>query len=457
MKKKVFITGVTGFVGRNLLKMMDFAQYQHIYGVGRSENDAIRPFLGGDNFTFIQSDILDAQGYREYLKSSDVVVHLAALTGKACEEEYFRVNLDGTRVLLEQCQAVKIDRFLYISSIAAKFSDVKYYHYAKAKLAAEDEVRNSTIPYTIIRPTILLGNGAPLLESFKKLIKGPVVPIFGDGLTRIQPIYVGDFADCILDIINHDRFKSETIEVGGPEEITIESFIKRFQGLMKNDVYRSVHLPIWLFRGILGRLERYFINIIPFTAGQLASFSNNGTAEENAYMNSERTSMIGIDEMLARSMKEKGTDLLHIKSQRKECEILGRYLVNSDVNAYTKEKYIQGHKKLCIGTANGFIDRLLMKRATKGLFWVGIADVYSSIICRNALIRKKILLMIAILECQQPSYQILDTVEKKHRYWLYLELVKRALVFSANLILSIILIGPFHAVSSFVKKGAEDR
>ncbi|MFC1814568.1 NAD-dependent epimerase/dehydratase family protein [Thermodesulfobacteriota bacterium] len=447
MKKTLFITGVGGFIGKNLLKKLNFNLYQHVCAIGRTKTDEIINYMPRANFIFIEADIFEINLYSQYLKSAHIIIHLAALTGKAPREEYFRTNRDATRILLEHCRKDRIERFLFVSSIAAKFRNIKHYYYAQSKLEAEDSVKASMIPYTILRPTIVLGKDAPILDSFRKMIKPPIIPIFGNGLTKIQPVFVEDLADCMLQIINSGKFINENIEIGGPEEITIESFIKCIHRLTKKGPYRSVYLPVSFLATILSVLERYLFSFLPFTAGQLASFSNKGISENNPFIGSDQINLVGIDEMLARSLRLKETEDSNFEAVRKECRILVRYLIGSHVNAYTEKKYIQGHQKLNMELSDRFIDQLLMKKAIKSLFWVRLADIYSSIFYPQAAIRKKILLLIAILECQSFSYAQLDSVDEKSAFRLFLKLAKKGITSLIMLALSMILIGPFHAVS----------
>ncbi|KPK00268.1 MAG: hypothetical protein AMK71_08565, partial [Nitrospira bacterium SG8_35_4] len=143
MKKSLFITGAGGFIGSKLLEKIDFEHYENIYCLGRRENDVIRKFSGYSNCTFIQADISEAEKYREYLKSATTVVHLAAITGKASRDEYFRINSEGTEILLSHSADSGVRDFIFISSIAANFVNVGAYYYAQSKIEAEQLVKRS--------------------------------------------------------------------------------------------------------------------------------------------------------------------------------------------------------------------------------------------------------------------------------------------------------------------------
>ena len=135
-----------GFIGANLLKSINLQDYHHVYCLGRKETDVIRKLSKRSNVTFIKADIADPAQYAECLSSCNVVVHLAALTGKAGQQEYLRVNSEGTRVLLEECAKHDVRQFIFFSSIAADFTNIEGYHYASSKVEAEKHVNSSGVP-----------------------------------------------------------------------------------------------------------------------------------------------------------------------------------------------------------------------------------------------------------------------------------------------------------------------
>ena len=78
--------------------------------------------------------------YAAALAGCDTVVHLAAVTGKSRPETYFQVNREGTRALIGECKHAGTKRLLYISTIAAKFTNQHRYYYAQSKRQAEEAV-----------------------------------------------------------------------------------------------------------------------------------------------------------------------------------------------------------------------------------------------------------------------------------------------------------------------------
>ena len=161
--KTLFITGGSGFIGSRLIKQIRAENYKNIYCLSRREVDKSLYGPLPENIRFIKGDILKPESYEKHLSNDTIVIHLAALTGKAPREEYFRINSEGTRVLTEQCRNRGIIRIVFISSIAAAFKNIEGYHYAESKIEAERIVKRSGVPFTILRPTIVTGEGSPIL------------------------------------------------------------------------------------------------------------------------------------------------------------------------------------------------------------------------------------------------------------------------------------------------------
>ena len=200
-----------------------------------------------DNVHVIQGGLYDAEVYAPYLRASDVVIHLAAVTGKAPVQEYFATNVAGTKFLIEQCQRWGVPHFLYVSSIAVTYPNIARYYYAQSKQQAEEVVRSSGLHYTIIRPTIVLGKDAPAWKNLSQLARGPIIPLCGDGQTKIQPIDVDDLADIVWSLTCEGIFPNDTFDIGGPEIVTIEEFLRQIAQVCHRRTARVIHIPFGTF------------------------------------------------------------------------------------------------------------------------------------------------------------------------------------------------------------------
>jgi nucleoside-diphosphate-sugar epimerase len=291
MAGRICITGASGFVGGYLLRRLA-ASGRKIVCLGRT-----KPAVQSGNVEFIAADLLDPESCRRAMKGCDVVIHLAALTGKQSPGEYFRVNREGTRNVVSEAREQGVGRLLYVSTIAVKFQDISRYHYAQSKQQAETIVRESGLDWTIVRPTMIFGPGSAILAGLKRLASLPLIPMFGNGRASVQPIFVEDLAGVLASLleVSLDR---RTIEIGGPEVLSIERLLLRVRGSLGIGRGRVVHLPAGPLAACLGWVEPVLRPLLPVTAGQLASFTNDGTATSDPYLAGWQSGMRDVEKML---------------------------------------------------------------------------------------------------------------------------------------------------------------
>ena len=290
MPRSLFITGATGFVGSHFLRRLDPADYSRIICLSRS-----RPPSSPEHVEFIAGDLRDCSAYGSALTECDTVVHLAAATGKCRPETYFQVNLEGTRALAGESRRAGVKRFVFVSTIAAKFSNTRHYYYAQSKQQAEESVMASGLPYTIVRPTMVMGPGSPVLTGLSRLANLPVIPVFGNGRALVQPVSVDDLAVCLRDIVEDTGLRNQVVEIGGPQVLSMEELLMKVRRGARPPV---VHLPAGLMAAAVSALERFLLPVLPFTAGQIASFVNEGIAAPDARVARWQARMLSVDQML---------------------------------------------------------------------------------------------------------------------------------------------------------------
>ena len=168
---KILVTGASGFVGGNLVRMLVERGHEVIALVRKSSNRKALEKLG---VKFAFGDLSTGDGLNEAVEGVDVVQHLAGTTKALTPEEYHRGNAEGTRLL---CAAAarqkKPPRFIYCSSLAAAgpaspgnprredHEPSPISNYGRSKLAGEMAVRQfaGQLPALIIRPPIVYGPG----------------------------------------------------------------------------------------------------------------------------------------------------------------------------------------------------------------------------------------------------------------------------------------------------------
>lgn len=451
MKKSIFITGITGFLGRALLANSGWTGYQNIYCLVRKPLDPHLQELP-DRFKMISGDLENISEIDAIPKDVETVIHLAAVTGKSKPKHYFTVNAAGTQALLEMCKQSNVKHFLLVSSIAAKFKDIRHYYYARSKQQAESQVIQSGLKYTILRPTMIFGKGSPIIDGFMRFTGLPLIPIFGKGDVKVQPVHVADVAETLSHIIRTSRFNNEVIELGGKETITIQNLLNRIRQKQKKGKSRFFHIPFPLTTFFLTILEPLFYPLLPLTRGQLATFKNEGTIQENEVFLKLSPQFKNLDSMIEDGFQP---DETQPADYQKECQIFCRYLTGHKANDYVIKKYIDCHAKVDLKARDKF-DSFLVKLASKSPFFTRFCDSFTRFFYSPSLLRKKLVYLLAILENSPPFCSYMDKADKMGKVGLLLAIGLKGITFGFFLFFSFLFLFPLKILLSSKKIPEKD-
>jgi len=105
-----------------------------------------------------------------------------------------------------------------------------------------------------------------------------------------------------------------------------------------------------------------------------------------------------------------------------ECQSLCRYLIGTSADPYVSAKYIQAHASGSVGASTGDRDAALAWAAAQSPILARFADAYASIFARDGLLRRKLALMLAILESRRATYEALDAPTTTSRLGVFVRL-----------------------------------
>jgi nucleoside-diphosphate-sugar epimerase len=461
MKPSLLITGAGGFVGRRLLRKIDYSKYGTIYCITRKREN-IPPSISHPNLKIIEGDLLSTESYESTLDKVDTVIHMAAITGKANPQDYFKVNAYATMLLLDRCKqpGSTVKNILFVSSIAVAFNNKKRYYYAQSKEQAEDYVKSGGLNFTILRPTMIMGKGSTVFEGLARLTSLPVIPVFGKGTARIQPVDVEDVVKAIIRIQENSRYHGEILELGGPEIISIESFMKQIPLVQGKKVPPAFHLPMGIIVFFLTILEHFVYGLLPLTVGQLASFRNEGIAEFNSLMKKMSPLMTNMESMIKNSLEPEeehpaDQQITDIPEQlKRECEVFSRYLVKQKPNSFIYKKYDECHRKLDFTPAD-FHDSILLKLASRTPLLTRTADAYSRFFRFNSTVRKKLAYLMAILEVTPPYFRYYDNADRIGLIGFIVRMGLKGITLAFHLLFSFIFLFPLQVLSKVAGKKKE--
>lgn len=273
-KKSLFITGASGYLGQRFLELLELAQIDEIVCLRHQGTVA-----ESAQITVVEGDLNEPQTFAHAIKEGVSVLHLAALTGKGSRADHNLFNLEATKGLLRAAIDQGAGEILFVSSVAVEFEDRAGYHYADAKAEAEKVVLASELPSLIVRPTMIFGPHAPVLEGLSKLASAPLVPVFGGGGNCCQPVFVDDLARWLDFALHRIPFDGSTFTIGGPTILTMKELLAELRQLAKGKKGGLIPFPLGLTRSLLRLAEPLLLPLLPLTAGQLASFANSSLGQ----------------------------------------------------------------------------------------------------------------------------------------------------------------------------------
>lgn len=191
------LTGATGFIGRNLLKAL-LPRYQ-VRALVRPSS--FRPDLPA-GVEWIVGDLQDERALWRLLAGARVVLHLAGAIKGRDFSDFARTNVCGFQKLLQVAGRAGVERFLYISSLAAREPHLS--PYAATKRMAEEFLKDSTLRWHIFRPPAVYGPGDQELTPLMRLLIRGYLPVFGHFENRFSLLYVEDLVRAILSWIEKE-------------------------------------------------------------------------------------------------------------------------------------------------------------------------------------------------------------------------------------------------------------
>ncbi len=199
MEKSIAVTGATGFIGRNLLALLP-AGIRVKALVRPARLKAFKRFF--PQVEWVVGDLSCLEALERLVAGTEAVIHLAGAIRGTSYEDFAVTNLRGFLNLVAAASQAGVKRFLYVSSLAARYPYLS--PYAATKRQAEDLLRQSPLCWQVFRPPAVYGPYDEGLTPLIKLMFKGVLPVPGDPENRFSLIYVFDLCQAILSWLEKD-------------------------------------------------------------------------------------------------------------------------------------------------------------------------------------------------------------------------------------------------------------
>ena len=212
------------------------------------------------------------------MRDSEVAVNLVGILTEGGAQSFDAVQAKGAATIAGAAAAVGA-RMVHVSAIGADENSPS--GYGRSKAAGEKAVLTAVPSATILRPSVVFGPEDQFTNRFAALARmSPALPLIGGGVTRMQPVYVGDVATAVADAVDGKAKPGAVYELGGPEVLTMREIMEIILGITERK-RMLVSLPFGL-----AKLQASFLQFAPgalkLTPDQVAMLRSDNVVSDAA-------------------------------------------------------------------------------------------------------------------------------------------------------------------------------
>jgi NADH dehydrogenase len=290
MDRIVTVYGGSGFVGRHLVRTLAKRGWRIRVAVRRPElANFLQPLGAVGQIYAVPANLRFPGSVEAAADGADALVNLVGILFEKGKQRFDSVQAQGARVIAEVAANRGIP-LVHMSALGADPASGSIY--ARSKSAGEAFARAAVPGAVIVRPSIVFGPEDGFFNKFATIARlAPALPLIGGGVTRFQPVYVGDVAAAFAAALEGKARPGTTYELGGPEVKTFEELME----IMLREIGRKrllVPIPF-----ALARLQAFFLEFLPtppLTRDQVALLHNDSVVSAEAEREGRTLQGLGI-------------------------------------------------------------------------------------------------------------------------------------------------------------------
>lgn len=259
---KLFIAGGTGFVGGHLVRELLHRGHELLLlSHGRSG-------MRQPGVSLVTGDVTDPSGYAAAMQGCDAVINLVGIIREFPSRgiTFERLHVQATAAMLQAARQAGVSRYLQMSALGTRPDAVSHYH--QTKWRAEEQVRSGGLAWTIFRPSLIFGPKDAFVNMLAANLRlSPVMPTFGDGTYRLQPVHGSDVARCFAAALEMPETIGQTYELCGADRFSYRELLDTIAAALGKGNPWKPALPLGLMRPMINALQG--ISAFPITSDQL--------------------------------------------------------------------------------------------------------------------------------------------------------------------------------------------
>jgi len=275
----VTVFGGSGFLGRSVVRALAKREYRIRVAVRRPELAGhLQPLGRVGQVHAVQANLRYPGSVEAAIRGSHAAINLVGILAESGAQTFDAVQGAGAGTVAKAAAAAGA-AMVHVSAIGADENSPS--RYARAKATGEKAVLAAVPSATILRPSVVFGPEDQFTNRFAALARmSPMLPLIGGGLTKLQPVYVGDVATAVADAVDGKTKQGATYELGGPEVLTMRQIMAFILATIERE-RMLVSLPFGL-----ARLQALFLQFAPgpfkLTPDQVALLRNDNVVSDAA-------------------------------------------------------------------------------------------------------------------------------------------------------------------------------
>ena len=279
-RRLVTVFGGSGFIGRHVIQRLVKQGAQIRVATRDTEATGyLKPLGEIGQITPVPTSFSDEETIARALRGADQAINLIGILFNSRKSSFTKIHVDVAHSIAKAATNTGVKSLVHVSALGASANSNSLY--ARSKAAGESAVRDAFKDAVIVRPSAVFGREDNFFNLFASIASfSPALPVFGcptiprvkffgstnslisidlfgDGGTRIQPVYVSDVAEAIIKILEDKKNNRKIFELGGP---TIYSFKNMMELVLKESERSRILFP---YPFAIAKFFAWFLEFLP--------------------------------------------------------------------------------------------------------------------------------------------------------------------------------------------------
>ena len=224
--KRITVFGGSGFLGRRIVLRLAAGGAAVRVAVRHPERASrLEGAAGEGTVEFLRADVWDEKSVARAVRDSGSVINTVGHYVEKSGATFDAVHGQGALHVARQAGEAGVRRLIHISGLGADPSSDS--PYVRARGIGEGLVREAFVDATILRPSVIFGPEDAFFNRLSDMARlAPVLPLFGRGLTKLQPVFVDDVAEACARVLADPVTAGKVYELGGPGVYTYADLLR---------------------------------------------------------------------------------------------------------------------------------------------------------------------------------------------------------------------------------------